>query len=231
MKRDVNKTGICGIASLPSYPTVAKGKPLPVPPLTPPSSRPALPCNCTETCTHTCSQFGMTCCGNGIDCDCSSLSSCPKCGPPPSPPYAACGAGCKECVTTVGVPGNICSSKTPCSGKGAKPCPVAPVTKRSTAVGYCFYCMTSKPAWMTTSGSYCSSGAGAGAGAGSGGAGKPSICALICEASATKAPWGQDGCPVGATCKSLTLDKDPCETGHITAPCNAKKNCGICTYP
>lgn len=67
MKRAVNKTGICGISQQASYPTVAKGTPVPVPPKTPPHTRPALPCNCTAACTHTCSAFGMTCCGNGID--------------------------------------------------------------------------------------------------------------------------------------------------------------------
>jgi hypothetical protein len=97
MKRGVNKTGICGISQQASYPSVAKGSPLPsasvyphscllllvycksssispllanamagwlgaVPPKTDPHSRPALPCNCTAACAHTCGAFGMTCC-------------------------------------------------------------------------------------------------------------------------------------------------------------------------
>ena len=114
MKRgvtEVNATvpGICGIAIQASYPSVAKGAPLPVPSKTDPKTKPALPCNCTAACTHTCGAFGMTCCGNGLDCDCSSLSACPKCGPPAPPPYSACGQGCAtdklECVSTQGVPG------------------------------------------------------------------------------------------------------------------------------
>ena len=35
MKRNVNKTGICGIAMQASYPTVSKKAPMPIPPPTP----------------------------------------------------------------------------------------------------------------------------------------------------------------------------------------------------
>jgi hypothetical protein len=125
------KSGICGISQQASYPTVEKSAPLPVGPKTDPKTKPALPCNCTAGCTHSCSAFGMTCCGNGNDCDCSNLQACPKCGPPPPPPYAACNAGCNpttpaklECVSTQGVPGHICSPACP-DGKTCPPvCPL-----------------------------------------------------------------------------------------------------------
>ena len=39
--------------------------------------------------------------------------------------------------------------------------------------------------------------------------------------------WYHAGCPIGATCKPLTLDSDPCEN-KPALPCGA--DCGICTY-
>jgi len=83
LKRGVGKDGICGINMDPAQPQVKKGTAPPVPPPTPgPEPMPKLPCNCTMSCEKMCNQFGMVCCGNGHDCDCSSLSSCPKCKPP-----------------------------------------------------------------------------------------------------------------------------------------------------
>ena len=88
LKRGLN---ICGISADASYPSVAKAAPVPVPPPTP-GPKPGLPCNCTETCQHMCSSFGMTCCsGTGGNCDCMPLASCPQCNPhPPDGPYARC---------------------------------------------------------------------------------------------------------------------------------------------
>ena len=82
LKRGVNASGLCGVALDASRPVAAAGPPAPVPPPTPghpPSSN--LPCNCTATCESTCSQFGLVCCGDGNNCDCSNLSACPKCDP------------------------------------------------------------------------------------------------------------------------------------------------------
>ena len=82
LKRGVNASGLCGVALDASRPLAAAGPPAPVPPPTPghpPSSN--LPCNCTATCESTCSQFGLVCCGDGNNCDCSNLSACPKCDP------------------------------------------------------------------------------------------------------------------------------------------------------
>jgi len=75
--RGSSPSGICGINIDPSYPVVPKGAPLPVPPPTP--GQHGLKCNCTMSCEKTCNQFGMVCCGNGIDCQCSPQSACPKC--------------------------------------------------------------------------------------------------------------------------------------------------------
>ena len=88
LKRGLN---ICGISADASYPSVGKAAPVPVPPPTP-GPKPGLPCNCTETCQHMCSSFGMTCCsGAGGNCDCMPLASCPQCNPhPPNGPYARC---------------------------------------------------------------------------------------------------------------------------------------------
>ena len=50
-----------------------------------------LPCNCTLSCEAACGQSGMVCCGDGNDCNCSNLASCPKCDPAgggPAPPRA-----------------------------------------------------------------------------------------------------------------------------------------------
>lgn len=86
-----------------------------------------------RSCKAMCSQVGMACCGNGVDCDCSPLSSCPKCGPPAPPPYDGCSAGCPECISTQGVPGNICSP--PCS-KPNGVCPAVTI-KGVTAIPTC----------------------------------------------------------------------------------------------
>ena len=82
MKRGVNASGICGIAMDASRPIALEADPVPIPPPTPgkpPSSN--LPCNCTATCETTCQEFGMVCCGDGVNCNCSTLSACPKCDP------------------------------------------------------------------------------------------------------------------------------------------------------
>ena len=82
MKRGVNASGICGITMDASRPIALEAEPVPIPPPTPgkpPSSN--LPCNCTATCETTCQEFGMVCCGDGVNCNCSTLSACPKCDP------------------------------------------------------------------------------------------------------------------------------------------------------
>ena len=167
----------------------------------------------------------MTCCGNGIDCDCSNLQSCPQCGPPAPPPYAPCGQGCAvagklECVSTQGVPGHICSPSCPDS----KTCPPVTGLPGVTAKPFCDYCMTGSERaahgirWSNASGVA--------------GSEKPTQCALICTATTTKAgPFKQDGCPAGATCKPFTMDADPCETTHVDLPCSKTKTCGFCSYP
>jgi hypothetical protein len=153
-KNTVNETksGMCGISQQASYPTVAKGSPVPIPPKSDPHTHPTLPCNCTASCTHTCAAVGMTCCGNGLDCDCSDLASCPQCGPPPPPPYAPCSPGCApnptqkdklECLSTQGVPGHICSPACP----DGKTCPPVTGLPGVTAKPYCDYCMTGAEAW------------------------------------------------------------------------------------
>jgi hypothetical protein len=233
MKRNVNdpsvnatKSGICGIAQQASYPTVAKGTPLPIPPKTDPKTRPVLPCNCTAGCTHSCNAFGMTCCGNGHDCDCSTLSACPQCGPKAPPPYAACTKGCQpatkdklNCLSTQGVPGHICSPGCP----DGKTCPPATGLPGVTAKPYCDYCMTGAES-LARYRNFSWGGANPE---------KPTQCALICTASSqSKAgPFKQDGCPGGSTCKPFSMDPDPCETTHVDLPCSKTKSCGMCTYP
>ena len=59
-RKNVNASGICGIAMDASRPLATKASPVPVPPPTPgkpPSSN--LPCNCTASCEATCNQFGL----------------------------------------------------------------------------------------------------------------------------------------------------------------------------
>ena len=182
----------------------------------------------------------MTCCGNGIDCDCSSLSSCPKCGPPPPPPYAACTAGCgagaeagkQECLSTQGVPGHICSPGCNAGKKSpaVQDCPAMPTTAGVTAKPWCDYCMTGFMSRLQSGGI---NGSGTGtSGLNSSDAEIPTQCALICTATSTKAgPYKADGCPSGATCKPFSLDPDPCETTHVDLPCSKTKTCGMCTYP
>ena len=72
--------GVCGINMDAVQPEVKPGNAPPLPAPTP-GPKPGLPCNCTASCEAMCRQFGMICCGNGHDCDCSSESSCPKCNP------------------------------------------------------------------------------------------------------------------------------------------------------
>lgn len=221
---------MCGISQQASYPTVAKGSPLPIPPKTDPHTHPTLPCNCTAGCTHTCGAFGMTCCGNGKDCDCSNLQSCPQCGPPPPPPYAPCSPSCApmpsqkdklECLSTQGVPGHICSPGCP----DGKTCPPVTGLPGVTAKPYCDYCMTGAEVWNYGNASRKKAVTAANPE-------KPTQCALICKATASKAgPFNRDGCPAGATCKPFTMDQDPCETTHVDLPCSAAKDCGFCSYP
>ena len=70
--------GICGINMDAAYPIVDATTPLPIPPPTP-GGQPKLPCNCTMNCYKMCKQFGMVCCGDGVNCNCSPQSACPKC--------------------------------------------------------------------------------------------------------------------------------------------------------
>ena len=73
--------GVCGNNMDPVQPVVTATKPMPVPPPTP-GPAPSFPCNCTGSCESTCSMFGLVCCGcSGGNCNCGSLSSCPKCNP------------------------------------------------------------------------------------------------------------------------------------------------------
>jgi len=75
MARNVNdgygqNTGLCGIAVLPTYPTVTKGPALPLPPLTPPhpSPRPKTWCgNCGEHCEYLCHADGLKCDSQAMD--------------------------------------------------------------------------------------------------------------------------------------------------------------------
>lgn len=116
--------------------------------------------------------------------------------------YAACGPGCGSCLSTEGVPGNYCGSGAGACSSSVK-CP--PTTLPNvTAVPHCTLCMTGSKPYV------------------------PSQCALICTSTTTKTPFNQDGCPIGATCKPLSLDKDPCENKPAGLPCGDK--CGICTY-
>ena len=65
---------------------------------------------------------------------------------------------------------------------------------------------------------------------------EPNACILVCNAT-----QGADGapvraeCPLGATCKALKADTDPCDNGDKwpagAHPCQATKSCGVCTYP
>ena len=55
--------GLCGINVIPSYPTVSKGPPLPLPPLTPPHNSSHPYCNgCGYNCQYECeSELGQKC--------------------------------------------------------------------------------------------------------------------------------------------------------------------------
>ena len=222
MQRNVPPLGQCGIASLASFPNVLKAQPLPVPAPTT-EKRPALPCSCWTGCTQTCKQMGMVCCdGTGGNCNCSPLSTCPHCGQPPPPDYGRCTPGCHPdgqnagCVSTIGLPGDICA---PVCRPGNK-CPPVPKAPGVTAVPLCDYCFGANSSTD-----------------------HPTACALICDASTTAPPFQNDGCPGDATCKPLCYQSpgcvasDPCEAAHIDLPC-AKKGkpedggtCGFCTYP
>eukprot|EP00041_Stephanoeca_diplocostata_P016110 m.313737 g.313737 ORF g.313737 m.313737 type:complete len:543 (-) comp20259_c1_seq1:527-2155(-) len=229
MKRHVNKTGLCGIAESASYPVKTASKPVPVPPKTP-GSKPPLPCNCTRQCKATCSAFGMACCGDGINCDCSPLSSCPQCGPKPPPNYSACAQGCAQCVSTAGVPGNICVP--PCA-KAFGSCPSVTLPG-VTAVPHCLYCMTSALAHTGVWGSPVVLQSNATLASQEHTKNVPTVCGLICTATTTTAPFSADGCPKGATCKPLSMDHDTCENNATSLkemPCAKTNTCGLCTYP
>ena len=69
MQRNVNKTGICGIAMQASYPVKAKGPAPPIPPTSPPTPAATYKCGCTASCVKTAAAFGMECCcGANGDC-------------------------------------------------------------------------------------------------------------------------------------------------------------------
>mmetsp|Transcript_14340 Transcript_14340/g.24990 ORF Transcript_14340/g.24990 Transcript_14340/m.24990 type:complete len:87 (-) Transcript_14340:148-408(-) len=72
MARNVNPpSGICGIATEPSYATREKADPPPIPAPTPGPEPEDLPCGCDENCASMCQAFGMAACNcdNG-DCTC-----------------------------------------------------------------------------------------------------------------------------------------------------------------
>lgn len=202
MKRGVGTSGICGIATMPSYAIVHKQ---PAPPVPPPTTdpKPPLPCNCTRSCSQMCGKLGWACCsGAGGDCSCSPASSCPKCAlSPPELAYAACGLDCKECLSTEGVPGSWCGDGAAACSSTVR-CPPSQLPN-VTATPYCALCMRGSKPYA------------------------PSQCGLVCNATGTTTSFNQDGCPIGATCKPLSLDKDSCEN-KPKLPCGDK--CGLCTY-
>jgi hypothetical protein len=223
MARNVKPLGQCGIASMAQFPIVPQGSPLPVPPRTQNDTRPKLPCNCELSCTQTCKAIGMSCCdGTGGNCNCAPASSCPKCQQHVLP-YGRCVSSCAPnavdagCVSTAGLPGNICSPKckSPCKwATGNASCPPVPNMPGTTATAMCDYCFGANSSTDT-----------------------PHACALICDASTSKAPFARDGCLPGQTCKPMNLNgydikKDPCECAHITLPCASKTpfSCGFCTF-
>lgn len=65
--------------------------------------------------------------------------------------------------------------------------------------------------------------------------GKPNACILVCNATAGVTDFERAECPVGATCKPLSLDDDPCDSGARwpagAHPCQATGTCGLCTFP
>jgi hypothetical protein len=113
MQRNVNKTGICGIAmqvrahatclhwhhavltlspfSQASYPVKAKGPAPPLPPTLPPTPAPTFKCGCTASCEKTASAFGMECCcGDDGNCHISQHveGCCAPCKSSPAFPFA-----------------------------------------------------------------------------------------------------------------------------------------------
>eukprot|EP00966_Prymnesium_polylepis_P232616 5379941-Prymnesium_polylepis.2 len=225
MKRGAGgAAGLCGITLMASYPTSTVGAPVPVPPPTP-TPKPGLPCNCTASCAATCGAFGMQCCdGTGGNCACMPAASCPQCSAhPPDGPYARCAdnSNCaigSECVTVNGVSGSICMPT--CSGYGST-CPAPNAKEVTTARPYCDACVTSaaRRAAPTVS------------------AEAPNACILVCNATAPAGggKFSRAECPVGATCKPLSEDTDPCDNGKSwpagAHPCQALGTCGLCTFP
>ena len=51
---------------------------------------------------------------------------------------------------------------------------------------------------------------------------------MICNVTGSGTAFKRDGCPVGASCKPLTLDKDPCENKPALPA--GPGGLGICTY-
>ena len=105
-------------------------------------------------------------------------------------------------------------------GYGGAQCP-APSDKEQAALArpYCDACIT-----------------GGGASSFVGTVEEPNACILVCNATAAAdgTPTRAE-CPLGATCKPLTLDKDPCDNGVEwpagAHPCQSGGGCGVCTYP
>jgi KDEL-tailed cysteine endopeptidase len=228
MKRGVGKDGLCGISLMASYPTVNASTPTPVPPPTP-GSRPSLPCNCTASCAGMCQAFGMTCCdGTGGNCACMPASSCPQCSVhPPDGPYARCAdnsncAAGSECVTVTGVPGQVCMPS--CAGYGSS-CPAPTAKEATSARPYCDACITGRGRRAVSRAAPRLPAAEA-----------PNACILVCNATkAGQANFERAECPIGATCKPLSLDSDPCDDGERwpagAHPCQEGGTCGICTFP
>ena len=79
--------GVCGLLSMPTYPTVPKGAPPPLPPPSPgPPPGPTLKCGCSLQATQECKQFGMECVceDKGADVTCS-------------PPQQGCNGNATKC--------------------------------------------------------------------------------------------------------------------------------------
>ena len=157
--------------------------------------------------------------------------------PPRHPPRrpatgSACVAGA-ACVNINGISGQICMPA--CKGYGST-CPAPSAKEATTARPYCDACVSSSKASQSES---------------------PNSCILVCNATTTipsdrevraRSPgttsasnadrhvqYAQAECPVGGTCKPLSLDKDACDNDSKwpagAHPCQVTKTCGVCTFP
>ena len=161
---------------------------------------------------------------------------------------SACMAGA-ECVNINGISGQICMPA--CKGYGST-CPAPSAKEATTARPYCDACVSSSK----TTGSKAGSKAGSEP-IGASQTESPNSCILVCNATTTilsdrkmraRSPgttsvsnvgrtvqYAQAECPVGGTCKPLSLDKDACDNDSKwpagAHPCQATKTCGVCTFP